>query len=88
MAAATMVDTYKILRDTNEWINSLEIAVKTNRGERACREAAKKLIDLELVRVRLIDKRQYFFMDPLTKKQEKLPLIVDINETIRIKDKK
>jgi len=87
MAASTLVETFKVLRDSDEWLNALEIAFKSEKGERSCREAARQLIDVGVVRVRLIDKRHYFLMSHLTTKLEKKPLIVDIIETIRIKDK-
>jgi len=86
MAASTLVETFKVLRDSEEWLNSLEIAFKSDKGERSCREAARQLIDIGVVQVKLIDKRHYFLMSPLSTKQEKKPLIVDIIETIRIKE--
>lgn len=88
MAAPTLVETFKVLRDSEEWLNALEIAFTSNKGERACRQAARQLTDIGVVRVKLIDKRQFFTMNSLTKKQKKLPLIVDINETIKIKESK
>jgi len=87
MAASTLVETFKVLRDSEEWLNALEIAFQSDKGERACREAARELLDVGVVQVRLIDKRHYFLMSPLTTKLAKKPLIVDIIETIRIKDK-
>ena len=87
MAASTLVETFKVLRESDEWLNSLEIAFQSNKGERACREAARQLIAIGVVSVKLIDKRHYFLMTHLTTKQAKKPLIVDIIETIRIKDK-
>lgn len=88
MAAPTLVETFKVLRDSEEWLNALEIAFTSNKGERACREAARQLTDIGVVRVKLIDKRQFFKMTRLTREQKKLPLIVDINETIKIKESK
>ena len=88
MAAPTLVETFKVLRDTDEWLSSIEIAFKAKKGERACRQACKKLMEDNLVRVRLVNKRQYFLMSPLSTKQKKLAVVVDINETIKIKDKK
>lgn len=88
MAGPTLVETFKVLRDSEEWLNALEIAFKIKKGERACREAARQLKDIGLVRIKLIDKRQFFKMTRLTREQKKLPLIVDINETIKIKDSK
>jgi len=87
MAASTLVETFKVLRDSDEWLNSLEIAFQSNKGERACREAARTLREIGVVQVKLIDKRHYFLMTNLTTKLAKQPLIVDIIETIRIKDK-
>jgi len=88
MAASTLVETFKVLRDSDEWLNSLEIAFQSKKGERSCREAARQLREIGVVRVRLIDKRHYFLMSPLSTKQEKKPLILDIIETIRIKESK
>lgn len=88
MAAPTLVETFKVLRDSDEWLNSLELAFKAGKGERACREAARQLKKIGVVRVKIIDVRHYYSMKPLSKKQGKLPLIVDINETIKIKDSK
>jgi len=87
MAAKTLVETFKVLRDSEEWLNSLEIAFAAERGERSCREAARQLHKIGVVSVKLIDKRHYFLMSHLTTKQLKQPLIIDIIETIRIKGK-
>lgn len=88
MAAQTLVETFKVLRDSNNWLNSLELAFKADKGERACREAARQLRDIGVVQVRMIDQRHYFLMLPLSTKQVKSPLILDIVETIKIKDSK
>ncbi len=86
MAAKTLVDTFKVLRDSPQWLNSLELAFEADRGERACREAARQLIKIGVVQLKLVDTRHYFLMCTLSNKQERIPLIIDINETIKIKD--
>lgn len=88
MAANTLVDTFKVLRDADDWMNSMQIALKCKRGERTCREAAKALVDVGAVRVNKVGTRQYFVMKPDRAEVYALPFVVDILETIIIKDKK
>ena len=88
MAANTLVDTFKALRDSSDWLNSMQIAHQTKRGERACREGAKALVEAGAARVKLVGPRQYFILIDDQDLLESLPFVVDIIETIKIKDKK
>ena len=87
MAANTLVDTFKVLREADDWMNALQIALVSKRGERACRESAKMLAEVGAIHQKNVAKRLYFKMKPDRSEVYALPFVIDILETIIIKDK-